>query len=62
MPSLTSKSPHFLFVPKVAFQQEQPDSGEKKTGLLLAGSETQWRNEMKRAPEDPKIKETRAFV
>lgn len=49
-----------LFMLKVPSQQEGPGSGGKKTGLLL-GSQSQWRSEMKRAPEDPKIKETRAF-
>lgn len=61
LPPLTSKCPHFLFVHKVAFQKEEPDSGRKKTGLLLVRSETQWRSQMKRAPGHPKIKETRAF-
>ena len=61
-PPLTFRYPHFLFMPEVSSQQEEPDSGRKKIGLLLAGSQSQWRSEMERALEDPKIKDTGAFV
>ena len=49
-------------MPEVSSQQEEPDSGRKKIGLLLAGSQSQWRSEMERALEDPKIKDTGACV
>ena len=62
MPPLTSRYPHFLFMPEVSSQQEESDSGGKKIGLLLAGSQSQWRSEIERALEDPKIKDTGASV
>ena len=49
-------------MPEVSSQQEESDSGGKKIGLLLAGSQSQWRSEIERALEDPKIKDTGASV
>lgn len=36
VPPLTSKSPHFLFVPKVAFQPEQPDSENRSVASRIS--------------------------